>query len=161
MPRSVSEVFRSAAFGEETDEVFVVLITISHETLAEPIRVCSDYKPGNASTISQGREFIFFPFSFEFPADTDDALPQVTLQIDNVSTQITEAIRLIDTAPKVEVEVVVASQPDVLEAGPMLFQFANVEVNSLVITGTLGYQPILNEPYPAWSFTPAVSPSLF
>jgi len=42
MPRSISSTAQAAINAQETDEIFLILLTISHDDLAEPIRVVSN-----------------------------------------------------------------------------------------------------------------------
>jgi len=41
MSRNVSNTFKSAAYGSHTSEAYIVLITIDHDEMDEPINVTS------------------------------------------------------------------------------------------------------------------------
>lgn len=159
MPRSMSIAARMAMFSQETAECFAILLTISHPELEEPIRV------NNSGTdiVRGGDIFVAYSFDIQMPEDTSDRLPEVTLSIDNISQEIVTAIRILPPRirPTVTVEVVMTSSPTVIEAGPIVFGASSFTYDAMTITCTLAFQPILAEPYPAWTFNPHNSPGLF
>jgi hypothetical protein len=156
-PRTLSVPALRAITAQETGEVFLILITITHDDLADPL-----YFVNNTENItSRGHEFLGWPFEIALPDEREDALPTVQLRIDNVDRRILEGIRGLPTAPTVLLEIVLASAPDVVEAGPINFTLRGVEYDALVITGTLAPEDVLNEPAMQYSFTPALFPGLF
>jgi hypothetical protein len=157
MPRSLSSAARQAIYAQQTDKVFLALLTISHSDLAGPIRVVNDL----VNLTSRGDHYLAFPFQIVLPEERDDQLGQVQLSIDNVDRTIVEAVRTISSPASIRLEIVIADQPDTVEAGPFDFTLRNVEYDALTVTGTLMYEDILNEPVPADSFTPNFFPGLF
>lgn len=146
-----------AMLSDSTDEVFLACVTLDHASMT-PIRVVN-----NTQNLTRAAgEFLAFPFEIELPADGEDAVVQVQLRIDNVDRQIVQALRALDSAPSVTLEVVLASSPDTVEGGPFEFALKSADYNAIVVTGTLGYEDeLLNEPYPGDTFTPTNSPGLF
>ena len=57
MSRSVSNTFKSTAFGSQTDEAYLVLIKIDHDDMENPIRVTSN----GVITVSNGETFHPYP----------------------------------------------------------------------------------------------------
>lgn len=158
MPRVLSAPAVRAILAQETAEVFVILLTIEHPTFAAAVRVCSD----SVNTNSRGSVFQPFPFEVVTPGEDDSAPPRVTLRIDNVDRRIVQEVRRVSGEPMtVTVEVVLASSPDTVEAGPFEFSLRDVTYSALVVEGSLAFDDILNEPFPGVDFTPSVSPALF
>jgi hypothetical protein len=158
MPRTLSSTARRAIFAQETGEVFLLLLTIAHPQLAEPIRVVNN----NEDVVSGGVTFQRFPFELALPPETEEAPPTVSLRIANADRQIVQAVRaLAGDAMTVDVSVVLASSPDTIEAGPYRFTLRDVSYDAAIVEGTLRFEDVLNEPYPADSFTPARFPGLF
>ena len=151
MPRDVSTTLEQAIFGQETEEVPLVLLKISHPDLSTPIRVTSD----NVDTTHNNETFQAFPFRVNIPESSADELTTVQLQIDNVDRQIVEAIRQISSNPDVEMKIVLASQPDVVEAGPFNFSLKQVSYDALVVEGELGFENLLSMKYPKDQFIPS------
>jgi hypothetical protein len=155
--RSLSLTARLAINAQETDQVFLLLLTISHAGLAAPIRVAHN----SQDVVSRGETFLAFPFQITLPADRDDQLSKVQLTIDNIDRQLVQAVRTLDSPPSVALEVVLASSPDDLEAGPFGFTLLDAGYDALTVTGALGYEDVLNEPYPGGTFTPNLFPGMF
>lgn len=61
----------------------------------------------------------------------------------------------------VDLSVVLASSPSTIEAGPYRFTLRDVMYDAAIVEGTMRFEDVLNEPYPADSFTPARFPGLF
>ena len=157
MTRSVSDALKRAAFAAETEEVFIVLLTIAHAEMEEPFRLSSDA----VDTVSRGNTYYAFPFGLQLPDDSDEGPPKAKITVDNIDRNIVAAIRSISTWPSVTLEVVLASDPDVVEASFEDFQMREITYNSLVVEGTLSMEALLQEPYPAGTFNPSQFPGLF
>lgn len=157
MSRPLSLAARRALTGSETDEVFLILLTIASAEMAVPIRVVND----RANLTSRGNAFIAFPFDLVLPADDGETLSQVQLRIDNVDREIVAALRQLTTPPDVTMEVVRAAEPDIVEAGPFAMQLVAADYTALVVTGTLAFEDVLNARFPGDDFAPASHPGLF
>jgi hypothetical protein len=157
MSRSLSTTAKQAIFSQETDEVFLMLLTINHSDLASPIRVANNYE----NVISNGNTFIAYPFYFELPGEDGESLAQVDLVITNVGKLLVEGVRSIATPLDVKLQVVLASNPDVIEAGDFDMKMHNINYDALMLKGTCIFNDLLNEPYPAGTYTPADYPGLF
>jgi hypothetical protein len=155
--RPLSLAARQALTAPETDEVFLILLTISAAGLDPPIRVVND----RSGLVSRGATFVAFPFEIALPADDADTLSTVQLRIDNVDRAIVAALRQLTAPPTVTIEVVRAAEPDVIEAGPFAMQLLTADYDALVVTGTLSFEDVLNARFPADDFAPADFPGLF
>jgi hypothetical protein len=153
----VSQAVRDAVFAPETAEAFIILLTIEHESLSEPIRVCNNTE----SIWSNGVEYIPLPFEISLPDETDDEVPSTKLVIDNLSQEITKAIRSISTKPAITLELIGTGQPDIPIWGPSTFDLMDAEYDINAVTGTLGFNPYLSAPWPAWTFNPQDFPAVF
>lgn len=146
-----------AMMAQETAEVFLVCVTVSHPAIVtqrlvhntEVIhRASGDYGP--------------CPMQIKLPSQVDDKVPTVDIVIDNVDREVLRQIRTVAGVPKVTLEVILASSPDHVEAGPFDFSLMDASYDVLAIRGTLGYQDdVLNQQVPAQTYTPSNSPGLF
>lgn len=157
MARSVSNAFKIAVFSQQTDEVFAVLLTITHEDLPSPLRFTTD----SVDTVSRGNTYLAYPFMISLPNDSPDTPPQVQLTIDNIDRTIVAAIRELATTPYVTMEVVKVSDADVVEASFRDFRMSKITYDALTVVSTLGIEGFTAEPYPAGSFNPGNFPGLF
>ena len=157
MSRVLSATSRQALYAGETGEVFLVLLTLSHVDLAQPIRVTSDA----VTTVSRSNNFTPFPFELALPDDLDNKPPRARLAIDNIDRQIVLAVRSLSFAPTLLIEIVRAAAPDVVEAQFVDFKLTNVSYDAHRVEGDLTVEDFTAEPFPAASFTPSLFPGLF
>lgn len=157
MSRTVSSSALSAINANETGEVFLILLTISHASLSPSIRVTS-----NAEDVtSNGDTFVPFPFDITLPADTDQIAAGARLAIDNVDRQIVQAVRNLTSAPTVLIQIVRAADPDTIEAQFVDFKLTNVTYDALRVEGDLTIEDFTAEPFPSANFSPSLFPGLF
>jgi len=157
MPRTTSATFRDAVYSQRTSEAFIVLLTIEHDDLAAPIRLSSD----GVDTTSNGETFIAYPFNITFPDDPEEGITMGKFEIDNVAQDYIAAIRSISTSPTMQIDVVLASDPDTLEVSLSGFEMTNIEYTANVISFSLSVESFMNEPWPGDSFLPSTFPGLF
>lgn len=155
--RRLSTAAMRSLFTQETDLVWLLLLTISHDDLETPIRVVNN----SENVMSRSNTFLAYPFQIMLPQERDDAPPSVTLTIDNVDQRIIAAIRGLSAGIKVTLEVVCSSDFNHVEVGPFNFEVSQIRYDSLTITGDLTFEPVLDEPYPGTHFTPSGFPGLF
>lgn len=148
---------RRAATAAETDELFLVLLTIGQGLLDPPIRVVNDA----LALTSRGAAFIAFPFEIALPADDPETVRRVTLRIDNVDRAIVAALRSLAAPPRVTIEVVRRAEPDIVEAGPFDMQLVAGTYDASQVEAELAFEDILNQRFPADDFAPADYPGLF
>jgi len=158
MPRVLSSAAARSILAEDTAEVWLCLLTITHPDM-EAIRIVN-----NTEAVTRG-SVTFQPYSFEasMPDDTDDAAPNVALRIDNVDRDITRQIKSLQgPRPQVRLEVVLASQPSQVEMGPFNFTALQVDWDLMELGVQIGYQEdFLNQGVPGQTYTPSNSPGLF
>jgi hypothetical protein len=157
MTRTTSAAAAAAMMAQETDEGFVVLLTLEHEALSEPVRVAQ----WDVDVVSAGETYIAFPFRLELPDDTEEATPRARLELDNVDRRIVEAVRLMSSPARVTIRVVLWSDPDSVEVEQSGFVLRNVDYDALTVRGDLYLEHYEDEPYPAGIFSPGGFPGLF
>lgn len=157
MSRPLTLAAKESIFAEETDVVWLVLLTIEHADLDAPIRVVRNTE----DVISRTNTFLAFPFDISMPQEREDSPPEVQLIIGNVDRRITEAVRTISSPAQVTMEVVHSGDFDTVEAGPFVFELKEARFDALVVTGKLAFEPVLDESYPKTRFTPGRFPGLF
>lgn len=169
MPRALSTNFLRGAFAQETGICPIFLLTITHPSLAQPIRISSDPTERITETAtdviygtkSRGNDFIFFPFMLTLPSDEDDGPQNMQLTLDNVTREYASILRTISGPPSVTSEIVLSESPDIVEASWPDFLLTEAIGDATTITGTLALESLTREPYPALCFTPSYFPALF
>jgi len=155
--RTLSLAARKAVNAQETDEVFLLLLTLDHEDITEPIRVVNN----TVDIVSQGETYIAYPFEIALPDEDAESVARVTLRIDNVDRKIVKSLRSISSPLSVGLEVVMAASPDTVEAGPFNMTLVSAEYDALTVTGELAFEDVLNEPFPGHAYVPSDYPGLF
>ena len=157
MARELTIAARRALYSQETDIAFLVLLTINHSSLADPLR----FVAWDEDIVSRGETYISFPFEITFPQDSVDTPPRAQLKIDNVDRQIVKTIRTLKTRATVTVEVVTTEDNDVVEASYSGFELKDVHYDAFVVSGNLEPETFLREPFPTRRFTPGAFRGVF
>ena len=155
--RPVSVTLKEAVNDQDTEEVFIVLLTIEHPDMEDTLYFTLDA----VNTISRGNTYLALPFELTPPEESPDQPPVAKLVLDNVDRQIVYLLRSISSPLTVKFEVVLSSDPDMVEAVWEGFQLRNIKYDALTIQGDLTLENFLQEPYPSGVFCPAWFPGLF
>ena len=157
MARSLSSTMIAAGNASETGEIPLFILVIEHTDITT-LRFVANTE----DVTSDGNVYTAYPFQINIPlVDSDTQIPTAQLRIDNIDQAIVAAIRGLSTAPTITASIILASTPDTVECGPYAFTLKNVTYNAIEITGTLGFEEILNEPFPGDTFNPQNFPGLF
>lgn len=160
MSRSLSTAAKQAANAQETEVAYIILLTIDHVGFVDPIRVCSE----GENIVSNGNEFIAFPFELVLPDNPDGAAPSAKLVCDNIDRQIGLALRQItpQSGPaSVLIQIVLSSDYDYVEVEFPDFLLTNVVMNAVTVEGDLTIENFGSKPYPSRTFAPSNFGGLF
>lgn len=158
MARTLSTAMMQAINAQESASAILILLTLSHASLLADICVTSDLVNTTSNSV------VYFPFPFMLTLPDDDAAkpPSAKLIIDNIDRSIFAALQLMGTTPpEVTIQLVLAEQPDTVDYGPITMTLRDISIDDLTVEGTLGYDSILNEPFPKDLVTPATVPGVF
>lgn len=153
---TVSSLMRGVMFAQDTGNGLLVLLTIDHDDLAQPIRVVNN----QVDVSSRGDLFTAFPFDIVLPEDEPDVAQVARLILDNISREITQAIRTISSAATVLVEVVQLKDPEAVEIAYPSLNLRNVRWDSTRVTGDLMSDDLHLEPCPGHHFSPTDFPGI-
>ena len=163
--------FREAAFSQETGRVPIALITLSHPSLEDDIRISTDPTQRIEEfttdldvvygTISNGLTYLFLPVRIKLPDETEDGPGDMTLEIDNIHRAYIEAIRTVFTPISCQVDIVMDNALDTIDASWPEFNLTQIKYNDTIITGTLTIETLVTEPLSAYKFVPSYFPGIF
>jgi hypothetical protein len=153
---ALSPVALQSALAQQTSEVWLVLLTLSHPSLSDSLRFVNDY----ASHTSGSDIYIAFPFEIEFPSADPDSIPEARINIDNIDRSVVKSMRSFGSAPTVTIEVVLASQPSIIEASYTDMTLRDVHWDVQSIGGVLRFEDLSTEPVSV-QMTPARFPGCF
>lgn len=146
----------AAANAQFTDQVWLCLVEIQHSSLGAPFRIVNN----NEDVTSNGNVYLKSAFSLTLPDDADEA-PSVNIEIDNVDRLVVDIARSVSSPATVLLTVVLAETPNSIEAGPFEMRLVRVGYDKDKVTGSLIYEDVLNEQFPAVTFNPARYPGIF
>jgi hypothetical protein len=168
MPRVVSLDARRAFNAQDTDDVPITLVTITHPAIVDgPLLLSSDptlrlsADPLEYGTRSRGQVYKWVMMAAVLPDDKEDALTSVQLMLENVSSEMTKVVRSALTPATMTFEMVMASAPDSVEmrwAGLVAMR-TTYDVNTVMIE--VSRESILGEPWPAHRMTQNRFPGLY
>lgn len=156
MARTLSSTALASIHAQETGEVWLVLLTISHASLPSPIRVVNN----NEDITSRGNIYQAFPFDIVLPGEDPDGITKAMLRFDNVERTAITAIRGLTSPPSVTIEVILASAPDTVEISFEGLTVRNVTYDAVQIEGELHFESLWTEPI-TLTMTPSRFPGLF
>jgi hypothetical protein len=157
MARPLSSTALAAINAQSTGEAIIILLTLYHPDLEQPITVCNDA----VDIVSNGITYQHFPFDITLADEKPDTPPQARLTISNVDREVIRAVRSVRGRLSVDVAAVLASQPDTIEAGVYTFVLVNIDADVSTVTGTLVYEDLFSEPCPGDDITPTTFPGVF
>ncbi len=171
--RRISLNARTAHDAEASAEVEVILIKITHPQIDEPIRLSTDpterlgLEPltyGTRSTWGGDgitrQTHLFVLLAAQLPDDIDDQPQAATLVLEVVDRDMAALLRSTTTRASVDMAVVLASSPDVVEAEFLGLSLVSAEGDAGEIKLALSRDPITSEPWPARRMTRQVMPGL-
>lgn len=168
MPRSITASFRKEAEAVFSPEADLCFLTISHTQLSDPIRVVWDTK----DYIYGGNTFIGFPFDIQILSD-DEGPPKAQLAIQNVDSRIGETIRVLQTPPRLKLEMLstldfnvnvdprtAIGTPNVVYSFDKAF-LTNCKIDFLTVSADIVGWDYLQRVWPGKRATQALFPGLF
>ena len=141
--RQLSEVMLRALNAEETGEVLLPLIVVEAEGWPGPERFAAQ----TWTTITSGGEaYEPVPFRVGLPDESDDDdAGEIELSIDNVSRDIGRALRMATGSISVTLSFVLASQPDIIDIGPLEFEALSYKTTAADVVMILAADPLLDQ----------------
>lgn len=166
MSRQLSNTAKAAIYAQNTQEVFIILLTISHETFSDDIRLCSDpYEllpnAGVRGVVSRGLEFIFIPFSIKLPVQDDTGVARASISIDNINREIVNAVRNANSSINFKIEIVLASDVETPEISIDKLKLERVQYDAFTVSGDISLDYFDLEPFPSGRVNPADFPGAF
>lgn len=165
--RILSLNFRQALFSQESGEVPIFLLTITHPSLDAPIYLSTDATerfsetPLMYRTQSRGVDFLYAGIDITIPDEQDKSPPASKLTIANITRDIIPLARSVNTPPSVKIEAVLASALDDVEMTWPALDMSNLTYDANQLVFDLTMDALVTEPYPAGTFSPAYFGGLF
>jgi hypothetical protein len=160
-----------AMFGPETDKDLILLVTIYDPSNPTQVvlRLCDGFTQRISETaddvtygvISRSNAYTFLPMEVTMPDESDNSAPKCSLTFYDVTRYVMPVARSISGQPKVKLELVVSSTPDIVEATFSSFYITNFSYSVDRVTAEMSMIGYEREPFPQYSFSPVYFPGLF
>jgi hypothetical protein len=145
------------ANASSTNAAWFFLLSITPASGDEVIHLVNNNEP----VVSNGITYIPYPFNLTLPLDTGDKIPTITLTIDNVDQLLVDAIRELEVAPSIRVQLITSVFPDLVEKDLDFLKLRNVTYDAMSITGTLEVASVWARKFPSEQVDPVHYPALF
>lgn len=156
MSRELSNVFLQELYKQESGDPFLALFRLSHSSFS------TIYLVNNTVNItSNGIEYTAFPVDLQLPVDDGETVREVLITLDNVSQLLIDELRTVTDAIDVEIDMVLASNPDLVEVSLGELKIKNIEYNALQIKGRLYMDDFLNTEISSEKYTPSLYAGIF
>jgi hypothetical protein len=152
-----SSAFVEAVVSQNTDQVFLFLLTLNHTDLTNPILVVNNTE----NITSNGNVYTAFPFNLVLPQDDGESLPQVVITLSNVSLEFIDEIRGLNGALDVKLDVILASSPNTIEMSIDGMKTYTISYDAQNIQATCQIEDVLNMSFPNELYLPSNFPGLF
>lgn len=158
MARPKSPRFRRAAAALSSAELPLIILTVEHALLAEPIRLVNDTQ----DVVSNGHNFRQCAFAFVWPDDEERQSPRAQLVIGNNHGDVGAFFERSHGGRGAVATVghIMRSAPDFLE-DELVLDLSGVEVSTTEVSGRLGYDDVLNKAGTPITYRPDTAPGLF
>jgi hypothetical protein len=155
--RTLAQTILAALYADETEEVFLLLATVSLADATVALRVVNNPE----DITSNSNVFTASNFELVLPSYSDSDTGAATILLENIGQTLIASIRSESDPMTVSIDLIVASDPDTALAGPWNFTIRKVSYNLTSIRADLEHDSYLDEPYPVGDFTPNTTPGLF
>lgn len=157
---------RAKLNAEQTSDVLVMLVTINHASLAQPVRLSTDpttalsADPLAYGTISDGVTYEFALMSIIVPDDIEGTPPSTRLVLENVTQGMAGLFRSITTPGTVDFRLVWASAPDDEQEIRTGFKFTSATYDASQVVLDVSREPVAMRPMIAGHMTKRRFPGL-
>lgn len=159
MANSLSQNVLRQLFAQESSDPFLTLITLTHPTFAQPIRLVNN----SVDIVSRGNTYMAFPVKIQLPVDDGETAKEFAITFDNVSLELVDEIRSVVGESQIEVrlEHILASLPNEVQIEFAELKIVTVTYNRFQISAKLGLDDFLNTEMPGEKYTPTNYRGLF
>jgi hypothetical protein len=146
-----------ALTAQETGEVFLITADIAVDN-----EILFRFVNNTESLTSRGNRYEAFAFMFVLPGTSDSGIKSASFEIDNVDRRIQEEVtKAAGKEITAEFNIILASNPDIVERGPFRYILRDFQVTRQKIRATLYDFYLTDLNIPGLRYTPQNFPGLF
>lgn len=156
LSRQLSNQLLSEILGQTSSDPFLTLLTLSHPSFST-VRLVNN----TADIISRGNTYTAFGFRVKLSPEDGESTRTVELEIDNVSLDLIDEIRSATTPIEIDLEMVLASVPDVVQTEVSNLKLKTATYSKSSIRASLIFDDFLNTEMTSEKYGPQNFPGLF
>lgn len=156
MSRQLSNQLLTQIFSQNSNDPFLVLFTLTHDDFGV-IRLVNN----RTDITSRGNVYTAFGASIGLPTDDGETVREVTMELDNVSLELIQALREVTTPIDVQIEMILASIPDSVQMSLEELQISTISYNKQTISARLMMDGFLSTSIPSENYDPSNFPGIF
>lgn len=157
MSNSLSPELLAQIFGQQADDCFLILLTISHPNFVSPIRLVNNTE----SITSNGFIYQPFPFKIVLPVDDGETAREVQIELDNVSLELIDELRQVTDPLDVNLQMVLGSIPDDVQLELDELKIGSIQYDAYKIIGRMYQDNFMSSALTSEKYTPLNFPGLF
>lgn len=147
------------ALAQSSGELWIYLVTAFHPSLSSPLRLAC---PATSNVVSNGNTFIATRFDIVISAESFESPAKAEITIEAVDGALLAALRVLDPSPTIDIEIVTASEPNVIQAAQRDLEIAGLNVEGVrSMTIELSSESIFSAPFPGIRMTRDRVPGIF
>lgn len=145
-------------FNATSGDAPLVLMEITHDALAEPIRVVNNTE----DVTSGGHTYTAMGFRVTLPDDYEGRVPKARLSVDNIGRELTQWLEIAGGGEGALVRLmqVMPAALNTIE-WEITLELANVAVDTYQVTGELGFDDLLGKQAIPLTYRPDTTPGVF
>lgn len=155
MPNQISDALRAQFFAQESDDPFLMLVTLQNPSFI--LRLVNN----SSDIVSRTHTFTAFPMKIRLPVDDGETARDIQIDFDNVSLEMIRNIRSVTDSIGVTIEMILASMPDVVQMSIDELSIGNITYNATRITASIVMDNFLSVEMTSERYTPTNFPGLF
>jgi len=157
MSNTLSPELLAQIFAQSSNDPFLTLVTLTHESFATPIRLVNNSKP----ITSRGNEYLAFPMKIRLPVDDGETVRDFAIEFDNASLELIEEIRSVTSQIGIKLEMILASMPDVVQMEQADLKIITLNYNATKITARVVLDSFLSVELTSEKYNPSNFPGIF
>jgi hypothetical protein len=158
MANQLSNQLIAQMFAQESGDPFLILVTLTHPDFAGPVRLVNNQE----DIVSNGETFSAFPMEITLPIDDEsNSAREIQITFANTGLELVDELRGVQTPINVQLDMILASTPDIVEFSFQEFKLRQVSFNQFTIQGSLYMDDFLNTELTSENYSPSIYPGLY
>lgn len=156
MGNNLSNQLLAEMFNQESDDPFLMLVTLSHPSFST-IYLVNDI----VNQFSRGNEYEAFPMTIKLPTDDGESIREASIEFDNVSLELIDELRSVDSPMDINIEMVLASDLDTVQLAFTELKLKGIQYDRNKISAKLYMDSFFDVEMTSEKYSPTTFPGMF